>query len=353
MNKLKVLALSVAVLALLSSCGTKQKTLKSAGDERDKMMLPPRELQEQKERKLYPSGIEYDKDMPKEAVELKPKSETRAELGALSGVQFGDRESANIRVGGINPLPQGGVLKVDLDEIRELFCFPYEGEFLSDYGMRGRAMHTGVDIRVVPNDTIRSVLPGVVRMSKSYGSYGNIVVIQHPQGFETLYAHCSRNLVAVNDVVNAGDQIALGGRTGRATTEHLHFEVRVAGEHVDPKRLIDVRNHRLNEGMMYVSSIDDKMLAYNTPSEGRKIADNLQAEEQERIRSQESAAAKRAELAAEAEKEAARKQYYNVQKGDTLYGIALRNKTTVRRLCELNNISESSILQINQQLRVK
>lgn len=75
-------------------------------------------------------------------------------------------------------------------------------------------MHTGVDIKAVPNDTIRAAFSGVVRMSKPYSGYGNIIVIRHYNGMETAYAHNSRNLVTVNDVVKAGDPIALAGRTG-------------------------------------------------------------------------------------------------------------------------------------------
>lgn len=102
-------------------------------------------------------------------------------------------------------------------------------------------MHTGVDIKAVPNDTIRAAFSGVVRMSKPYSGYGNIIVIRHYNGMETAYAHNSRNLVTVNDVVKAGDPIALAGRTGRATTEHLHFEFRVANQALNPSLLLEHR----------------------------------------------------------------------------------------------------------------
>ena len=73
-------------------------------------------------------------------------------------------------------------------------------------------MHTGIDIKAVPNDTVRAALPGVVRMSKYYSGYGNLVLIRHYNGIETVYAHNSKNLVRVNDAVEAGDPIAPAGR---------------------------------------------------------------------------------------------------------------------------------------------
>lgn len=352
MHRIKVITLFALVLVFVSGCGTKRKAMKRAEELRDEQMLPPRDHEQ---KMLYPIDYEGERVeyVDKEAVGDEEYGMQEPLPEALK-VRFSERESANIRVVGINPLPSGGVLKVNLDEISEEFCFPYKGEFLSDYGNRGRAVHTGVDIRTALNDTIRSILSGVVRMSKSYGSYGNIVVVQHPQGFETLYSHCSKNLVAVNEVVRAGQPIALGGRTGRATTEHLHFEVRVAGEHVDPNKLIDVRNHKLKSGMFYVGEVDGRMLAYNTPSEGREIADNLRAEERALEESQARAAEQRKREVEAAEKEAAKQhQYHTVKSGDTLYGIALRNKTTVKKLCELNNIRENSILQINQRIRIR
>ena len=65
--------------------------------------------------------------------------------------------------------------------------------------------------------------------------------------FETLYSHNSKNLVKVGDWVKAGQPIALTGRTGRATTEHLHFEVRINGKTYDPARFFDHKNRSLKK----------------------------------------------------------------------------------------------------------
>ncbi len=113
-------------------------------------------------------------------------------------------------------------------------------------------MHTGMDIKAIPNDTIRAAFAGVVRMAKLYSSYGNIVVIRHNNGLESVYAHQSKNLVEVNERVEAGEAIGLAGRTGRATTEHLHFEIRVANEPIDPQLLIDVEHQRLHRAVLFL-----------------------------------------------------------------------------------------------------
>ena len=149
---------------------------------------------------------------------------------------FGDLESANVRIPlkYNNPFPSSGELVLPLGEHENEFCYPYSGKLISPFGYRGSRMHTGIDIKAVPNDTVRAALPGVVRMSKYYSGYGNLVLIRHYNGIETVYAHNSKNLVRVNDAVEAGDPIALAGRTGRATTEHVHFEVRIASEPFNP-----------------------------------------------------------------------------------------------------------------------
>jgi murein DD-endopeptidase MepM/ murein hydrolase activator NlpD len=116
---------------------------------------------------------------------------------------------------------------------------------ISPYGMRGSRMHTGIDLKQTPNDTIFAVFDGIVRMAKPYSSYGNLIVIRHGNGLETIYSHLSKLFVHPIYRVKAGDPIGLAGRTGRATTEHLHFEIRFLYEHFDPNYLIDFENGNL------------------------------------------------------------------------------------------------------------
>lgn len=118
---------------------------------------------------------------------------------------------------------------------RHEWCFPLPGaKVLSPYGHRNGTTHSGVDIKTRAGDTIRAAFRGIVRLARPYGAYGNVIVVRHPGGLETIYSHNSRNLVASGDSVVAGQPIGLVGRTGRATTEHLHFETRIDGEHFNP-----------------------------------------------------------------------------------------------------------------------
>ena len=82
---------------------------------------------------------------------------------------------------------------------------------------------------------------------KPYYAYGNIVVIRHANGLETLYSHNFKNLVKAGDVVKAGQAIGLTGRTGRATTEHVHFETRINGQHFNPNLIFDLKERTLRK----------------------------------------------------------------------------------------------------------
>ena len=89
-------------------------------------------------------------------------------LKARPEMSFGETESANVRIPlrYNNPFPESGELVVPLCELETEFCYPYPGKLISPFGRRGRSNHTGIDIKAIPNDTIRAAMPGVVRMSK-------------------------------------------------------------------------------------------------------------------------------------------------------------------------------------------
>lgn len=120
-------------------------------------------------------------------------------------------------------------------------CYPLPGaKVISPYkNNRGSHRHTGVDLKTKANDPIYAVGDGVVTMSKNYSGYGKCIIIKHADGTETLYAHNSKNYVKEGEKVKSGQKIALTGRTGRATTEHLHFEVRKNGKPVNPMPLLE------------------------------------------------------------------------------------------------------------------
>jgi len=122
---------------------------------------------------------------------------------------------------------------------RPAFIWPVDGRVLSGFGRRDvREWHGGLDIKARPGHTIRAAAPGTVLFSGWQSSYGLVVKIAHADGFSTVYAHNVRNFVRVGDRVEAGTAIAAVGRTGRATTNHLHFEIRRHGRSQNPLPLL-------------------------------------------------------------------------------------------------------------------
>jgi murein DD-endopeptidase MepM/ murein hydrolase activator NlpD len=122
---------------------------------------------------------------------------------------------------------------------------PAPGYISSGYGGRsdpfgrGRAHHLGIDIDANTGDPVTAAAEGVVSFSGVRNGYGNVVEIDHGNGYKTLYAHNSANLVRAGDVVRAGQQIAKVGSTGRSTGSHLHFEVKLDGRQVNPRQYLE------------------------------------------------------------------------------------------------------------------
>lgn len=151
-----------------------------------------------------------------------------------------------------NPFRGKKLFTINLNEIPDTsYCYPLpHSKVISDYGWREGRKHSGVDIKTRPNDSIYSAFEGRVVMSSPYYGYGNCIIVRHPNGLETLYSHNSRNFVKVGDYVKAGQAIALTGRTGRATTEHLHFECRIRGCDFNPGKVFDHKSEKLREGLL-------------------------------------------------------------------------------------------------------
>ncbi len=100
------------------------------------------------------------------------------------------------------------------------------------------ALHAGIDFRAPTGTRILATAPGTVITAGKTGGYGNMVEIDHGNGITTRYAHLSTILVNVGDKITAGEAIARSGSTGRSTGPHLHYEVRLNGEAVDPMRFL-------------------------------------------------------------------------------------------------------------------
>lgn len=144
-----------------------------------------------------------------------------------------------------DPFVLSNTFELDLQKIeKEHWSYPLpEAKVISPYG--GKRRHSGVDLKTCPNDNVLAAFDGEVIASGPYYGYGNCIRIRHAFGFETLYSHQSRNLVKKGDKVKAGQVIGLTGRTGRATTEHLHFEMSFDGKRFDPALVFDHTNRNL------------------------------------------------------------------------------------------------------------
>ncbi len=104
----------------------------------------------------------------------------------------------------------------------------------SNFGYRWGRLHAGADVGVPIGTTVRASRAGQVITAGWVGGYGNCVIIDHGDGVTTRYGHLSEVTVSVGQYVDQGQQVALSGNTGRSTGPHLHFEIRINGEAVDP-----------------------------------------------------------------------------------------------------------------------
>lgn len=207
------------------------------------------------------------------------------------------------------------------------FVAPVKGQILSKFGRRGHRMHTGTDIRLNSGDSVRCAFDGRVRLARRFNGYGNLVLVRHNNGLETIYAHLKAIKVKVNDSLKAGDLVGLGGRTGRATCNHLHFETRLFGEPFDSNKYIDFntftlctdkiyyKNHRFENDLDNFKEMlkAEPMLASLTPGSSLK---------------------------------------HVIKKGDTLSYIAKKYHTSVKHLCTANKISAQKTLKIGSVIRI-
>jgi len=124
------------------------------------------------------------------------------------------------------------------EKIRDDLILPVTGKVISEYGLRNGRPHKGIDLGAKAGTPIYAVLDGTVVYSGVQGSYGNVIVIEHPNFVMTVYAHNEKNLVNVNEVVKQGQQIATVGATGNAQGNHLHFEYRLKGKAINPRKVL-------------------------------------------------------------------------------------------------------------------
>ncbi|MGL5649822.1 MAG: M23 family metallopeptidase [Clostridium sp.] len=121
-----------------------------------------------------------------------------------------------------------------------MFFHPTHGGVVtSAFGERWGKMHKGLDISRNSGDDVVACLDGVVK-SRFYEEegYGNVVILDHGNGYESRYAHMSSFNVNIGDKVKAGNKVGSVGSTGKSTGPHLHFEIRVNDKPIDPEKYI-------------------------------------------------------------------------------------------------------------------
>lgn len=230
----------------------------------------------------------------------------------------------NITYSNVQLKARKDTLMVALQSPTSKFSSPISGKVISGFATARRPGHTGTDIKLNAGDTVRCAFDGQVRLAKRFSGYGNLVLVRHTNGLETIYAHLSKTCVKGNQYLKAGDLVGLGGRTGRATTDHLHFETRMLGVAFNPEKIIEFETGKLLCDTFY----------YHDARIERQLADFGKNTKPTYIASGETI-------------------HYSIRSGDTLSFIARKFGTSIKNICTLNNITPQKILQIGTLLIIK
>lgn len=193
------------------------------------------------------------------------------------------------------------------------------GHILSGFGPRSGRMHYGTDIKMAKGDTVFAVNDGYITRSGWGSGFGNLLIIQHDNQIETYYAHLSKFLRKKGEWVRKGEPIALAGSTGRASGSHLHFEIHENGKVFDSELVFDYARQKVRGAAREFETLT----ALHQSLKPQGYANNVAVPE-----------------------------YYKVRSGDSLWVISRRYKTSIKEICRLNNISENTVLQIGQPLKM-
>lgn len=185
----------------------------------------------------------------------------------------------------------------------------------SPFGPRGYKFHSGVDLELDMFDSIYAAFDGVVRVSAyQSGGYGNVMVVRHYNGLETVYGHLSMPVAKTGQYVKAGELIGWGGSTGRSSGPHLHYELRYQGKTFNPNEVYDWTSWRI-WGPSF--TLTPAMLQLQLNSGSRKV------------------------------------YWHKVRSGDTLFGLARKYGVSVSMLCRLNGFNKNAELRTGKRVRVR
>lgn len=193
------------------------------------------------------------------------------------------------------------------------------GYIISRFGPRRGRMHYGTDIKMNKGDTIVAVESGTIMRSNWGTGFGNIIIIKHQNDIETYYGHLSKFLKKKGEKVEQGEAIGLAGSTGNARGPHLHFEIHESRIAFDPELVFDFKENKIREEAQEEASLAVLHKKLRPTGYGNNIAIP---------------------------------EFYSVRKGDSLWKISRQYKLSISTICSLNQISEKTILQIGQPLRL-
>ena len=233
----------------------------------------------------------------------------------------------------VNPFKEADVPNSKVIDVTG-FHMPVPGKLTSPYGYRARfgRMHKGVDLALRSNDTVYAAFDGKVRLTNYEGKgYGNYVIVRHPNGLETVYGHLNRFLVKPDQVVKAGQPIALGGSTGRSTGPHLHFETRYMGYAINPQAIFDFDRH--------TTHTDTYTFSKSTYTKPRSFAPKTTMAKNDAENSYKSGANS--------------KTSYTVKKGDSLASIARSYGMSATTLRKINSMEPTDKIHVGQVLKLK
>lgn len=197
------------------------------------------------------------------------------------------------------------------NDLLSYYYSPCKGVVTSSFGWRDKRMHKGIDIDLKKGDNVSVAFDGKVRIAKNQGGFGNVVIVMHPNGLETVYAHLSKIKVKPGDVVLSGQTIGLGGNTGNSRGPHLHFELRYKGHPLNPGAFISFTEHKLLHHTITIKKSRDLLCAF--PSNAN---------------------------------------IYTVCKGDSWNKIAGIYGLNTKQLMVLNGVEKKFYLKVGQQIRV-
>lgn len=280
-----------------------------------------------------------------------------------------------------NPFKEETVqFPIAIDFTGKTFTMPVYGKVTSRYGWRRGRAHKGIDIDLVTGDNVRAIMDGKVRFAKYYGAFGNVVVVRHANGLETIYAHLSKILVKPNTFLKSGQVVGKGGNTGRSTGSHLHFEVRYMNQSINPEYLFDFEHKKYYNGQkLFVDRIwtdPSKHRSYRKSSIVVRHQPNFRVESvhtpkqiapkqvKSKVVVQEAPSFKKeAATASSFTKNIAsnKTSFYKTQtpnvhivvKGETIRTIANKYSISIDEICRINRIKKSAVLKIGQELKLR